>query len=75
MRGSNGRRRLPFEEPFWSGRHPGTEGRATIRCRSIPSIWERQPRVNHAFELVAEEFPQRLLEPETVPLVKYRRSR
>jgi len=69
--------RLPFEEPYWSGQHPAVGDDEK----------ESYPFPFHPLELgeaaLAEMFGYQLegmidatlLEPETVPLVRYRRSR
>lgn len=70
-------RRLPFEEPFWSGQHPVT----------VDDEQADYPLPFHPLELgevVLKEFfgyqlegflDAALLQPESIPLVKYRRRR
>jgi hypothetical protein len=69
--------RLPFEEPYWSGRHQVTGGVEE----------EEYPFPFHPLELGAAALKQffgyqleelidpTLIKPETVPLVKYKRLR
>ena len=67
--------RLPFEEPYWAGRHPAVED------------GDEYPFPFHPLELgeaaLAELFgyqlegtiDNRLLEPETIPLARFKRAR
>ena len=71
------RQRLPFEEPYWSGRHPAVD----------PDEQDAYPFPFHPLDLgeaalrelfgyqLEGDIDASLLEPESIPLVRYKRSR
>jgi hypothetical protein len=70
--------RLPFEEPYWSGKHPAVEGDEEQDGYPFPfhplELGEAALRELFGYQL---EGPMgaSLLEPESIPLVRYKRSR
>jgi hypothetical protein len=69
-------RRLPLEEPFWSGQHPAIEdGEDGYPFPFHPlELGEAALKELFGYQLEGPVDPT-LLEPESIPLVKYKRSR
>ena len=70
--------RLPFEEPYWSGEHPAVNDQEDADAYPFPfhplELGEATLRELFGYQL--EGFDDgNLLEPETIPLVRYKRSR
>jgi hypothetical protein len=70
--------KLPFEEPYWSGEHPAVDDGADEQAYPFPfhplELGEAALRGLFGYQL--EGLVERdLLEPETIPLVRYKRSR
>jgi hypothetical protein len=70
--------RLPFEERYWSGEHPAVDDEEDADAYPFPfhplELGEATLRELFGYEL--EGYGDRsLLEPETIPLVRYKRSR
>jgi hypothetical protein len=69
-------RRLPFEEPFWSGRHPATDGNDDGYPFPFHPLELGEAALKEFFGYQLEGFiDPALIEPESIPLVKYKRSR
>lgn len=68
--------RLPFEEPFWSGQHPATDDdQDDYPFPFHPrELGEATLKEFFGYQLEGLIDPT-LLEPESIPLIKYRRSR
>ena len=67
--------RLPFEEPFWSGQHPAVEGEDEYPFQFHPlELGEAALKEFFGYQLEGP-IDRSLLEPESVPLIKYTRSR
>jgi hypothetical protein len=68
--------RLPFEEPFWSGRHPvGHDGEDDYPLPFHPlDLGEAALKEFFGYQLEGIIDPE-LLQPESVPLIKYKRKR
>jgi hypothetical protein len=70
-------RRFPFEEPYWSGRYPATDDDDAPNAYPLPfhplDLGEAALRQLFGYQLEGFVDPA-LLEPESVPLVKYKRS-
>lgn len=70
--------RLPFEEPYWSGEHPAVDGEEQEDAYPLPfhplDLGEEALKVRFGYQLEGGIDPS-LLEPESVPLVRYKRSR
>jgi hypothetical protein len=69
--------RLPFEEPFWSGQHPAVDDEEED---SYPFPFHPlelgEAALNHLFGYQLEGFiDPKLLDPESIPLLRYKRSR
>jgi hypothetical protein len=70
-------RRFVFEEPYWSGRHPATDDDDEANAYPLPfhPLDLGEAALRHLFGYQLEGFVDpALLEPESVPLVKYKRS-
>jgi hypothetical protein len=69
--------RLSFEEPYWSGRHPAVEGDEE-EVYPFPfhplDLGEAALRELFGYQLEGD-LDGSLLEPESIPLVRYKRSR
>ena len=67
--------RLPFEEPFWSGQHPAVDGEDEYPFQFHPlELGESALKEFFGYQLEGP-IDRSLLEPESVPLIKYKRSR
>lgn len=67
--------RLPFEEPFWSGQHPAVEGEDEYPFQFHPlELGEAALKEFFGYQLEGP-IDGSLIEPESVPLIKYKRSR
>lgn len=70
--------RLPFEEPYWSGEHPAIDDEEENDAYPFPfhplELGEAALRELFGYQLEGFIDPM-LLEPETIPLVRYKRSR
>ena len=70
--------RLPFEEPFWFGKHPavdGDEDKDSYPFRFHPlDLGEEALKDRFGYQLEGV-IDASLLEPESIPLVRYKRSR
>jgi hypothetical protein len=70
--------KLPFEEPYWSGRHPAVDGDEPDDAYPFPfhplDLGEAALAALLGYHLEGPIDPT-LLAPETVPLVRYKRSR
>jgi hypothetical protein len=68
--------RLPFEEPFWSGEHPATDDDRNDYPFPFHPLELGEAALKEFFGYQLEGFiDPTLLEPESIPLVKYKRSR
>jgi hypothetical protein len=68
--------RLPFEEPFWSGQHPATDNDQDDYPFPFHPLELGEAALKEFFGYQLEGFiDPTLLEPESIPLVKYKRSR
>ena len=68
--------RLPFEEPFWSGRHPATEDDEVDYPFPFHPLELGEAALKEFFGYQLEGIVDpALLEPDSIPLVKYKRSR
>lgn len=70
--------RLPFEEPFWSGEHPAVDSDEDQDAYPFPfhplDLGEATLKDRFGYQL--EGFiDASLLEPESIPLVRYKRTR
>lgn len=64
--------RFPFEEPFWSGRHP-VDGKYPLPFHPLEL---GEAALKHLFGYQLEgHLDSELLEPESIPLAKYKRRR
>jgi hypothetical protein len=69
-------KRLPFEEPFWSGQHPATDDEEDDYPLPFHPLELGEVALKEFFGYQLEGFGDRpLLEPESIALVKYKRSR
>jgi hypothetical protein len=69
---------LSFEEPFWSGQHPAVAEDEEEDAYPFPfhPLELGEAALREFFGYVLEGFPDSaLLEPESIPLVRYKRSR
>jgi hypothetical protein len=67
--------RLPFEEPFWSGQHPAVDGEDEYPFQFHPlELGEAALKEFLGYQLEGP-IDRSLLDPESVPLIKYKRSR
>ncbi|WP_150427586.1 hypothetical protein [Dechloromonas sp. CZR5] len=70
--------RLPFEEPFWSGGHPAVDDDEEADAYPFPfhplDLGEATLKDQFGYQLEGY-IDASLLEPESVPLVRYKRSR
>jgi hypothetical protein len=70
--------RLPFEEPYWSGQHPAVEDEEDEDAYPFPfhplELGEAALQELFGYQLEGLADPT-LLQPETIPLVRYRRTR
>jgi hypothetical protein len=68
--------RLPFEEPFWSGQYPATDDDENDYPFRFHPLELGEAALKEFFGYQLEGFiDPTLLEPESIPLVKYKRSR
>ena len=68
--------RLPFEEPFWSGQHPAVEDDEDPYPFPFHPLELGEVVLKECFGYQLEGFGDPApLDPESIPLVKYRRSR
>jgi hypothetical protein len=66
--------RLPFEEPYWSGQHPATDDGEDYAFPFHPlELGEAALKQFFGYQLEGFIDPA-LLQPESIPLVKYKRS-
>lgn len=69
-------KRLPFEEPFWSGQHPATDDEQSDYPFPFHPLELGEAALKEFFGYQLEGFiDPSLLEPESIPLVKYKRKR
>lgn len=70
--------RLPFEEPFWAGDHPAVDDGEEADAYPFPfhplDLGEATLKDQFGYQLEGY-IDASLLEPESVPLVRYKRSR
>lgn len=67
--------RLPFEEPFWLGQHPATDDPEDDYPFPFHPLELGEATLKELFGYQLEGFiDSALLEPESIPLVKYKRS-
>jgi hypothetical protein len=67
--------RLPFEEPFWSGQRPAADGEDEYPFQFHPlELGEAALKEFFGYQLEGP-IDRSLLEPESVLLIKYKRSR
>ncbi|MDD2989546.1 MAG: hypothetical protein PHI64_11370 [Zoogloea sp.] len=70
--------RLPFEEAYWSGEHPAVEADEEMDAYPFPfhplELGEEALKDRFGYQLEGFIDPS-LLEPESIPLVRYKRSR
>jgi hypothetical protein len=70
--------RLAFEEPYWSGRHPAIDDEEEETAYPFPfhPLELGEAALHELFGYQLEGFiDSKLIEPESIPLVCYRRSR
>lgn len=68
--------RLPFEEPFWSGKHPATDDDDADYPLPFHPLELGEVVLKEFFGYQLEGFGEPgLFEPESIPLVKYKRRR
>jgi hypothetical protein len=70
--------RLHFEEPYWSGRHPVSDDEDEQKAYPLPfhPLELGEAAIEELFGYQLEGLIDRtVLEPETIPLVRYKRSR
>jgi hypothetical protein len=68
--------RLPFEEPFWSAQHPATDDDPNDYPFPFHPLELGEATLKEFFGYQLEGFVDpTLLEPESIPLIKYKRSR
>lgn len=69
-------KRLPFEEPFWSGQHRATDDPEVDYPFPFHPLELGEAALKEFFGYQLEGFiDPTLLEPESIPLVKYKRKR
>lgn len=70
--------RLPFEESYWSGEHPAVDADEEMDAYPFPfhplELGEETLKDRFGYQLEGFIDPS-LLEPESIPLVRYKRSR
>lgn len=70
--------RLPFEEPYWSGEHPAVDSEEEPAPYPFPfhplDLGEATLKDQFGYQLEGY-IDASLLEPESIPLVRYKRSR
>ncbi len=70
--------RLPFEEPYWSGEHPAVDSEEEEDAYPFPfhplELGEAALKNQFGYQLEGY-LDASLLEPESIPLVRYKRSR
>ncbi|WP_374090999.1 hypothetical protein [Methylomicrobium lacus] len=70
--------RLPFEEPYWSGEHPAVDSEDDEEAYPFPfhplDLGEAALKEQLGYQLEGY-IDASLLEPESIPLVRYKRSR
>jgi hypothetical protein len=70
--------RLPFEEPYWSGDHPAVDSDEEKDAYPFPfhplDLGEATLKDRFGYQLEGYIDPS-LLEPESIPLVRYKRNR
>jgi hypothetical protein len=67
--------RLPFEDPFWSGQHPATDDAEDDYPFPFHPLELGEAALKEFFGYQLEGFlDPALLEPKSIPLVKYKRS-
>jgi hypothetical protein len=70
--------RLPFEEPYWSGAYPAVDDDEEPEAYPLPfhplDLGEAALKDRFGYQLEGFVDPS-LLEPESIPLVRYKRSR
>jgi hypothetical protein len=67
--------RLPFEEPFWSGQHPAADNAEDDDPLPVHPLDLGEAALKEFFGYQLEGFIDPvLLEPESIPLLKYKRS-
>jgi hypothetical protein len=68
--------RLPFEEPYWSGKHPAVEGDEDAYPFPFHPLDLGEAALGELFGYQLEgPIGASLFEPESIPLVRYQRSR
>ena len=68
--------RLAFEEPFWSGQHPATDDEDADYPFPFHPLELGEVALKEFFGYQLEGFGDSgLFEPESIPLVKYKRKR
>ena len=68
--------RFPFEEPFWSGQHPATEGEEDAYPLPFHPLEMGEVALKNFFGYQLEGFMDPApLQPESIPLLKYKRLR
>lgn len=69
---------LPFEEPYWSGEHPAVDSEEEKDAYPFPfhplELGEEALKDRFGYQLEGFIDPS-LLEPESIPLVRYKRTR
>lgn len=69
-------KRLPFEEPFWSGQHPATDDPEVDYPFPFHPLELGEAALKEFFGYQLEGLINpALLEPESIPLIKYKRKR
>ncbi len=67
---------LPFEEPFWSGKNPASDDEEDAYIFPFHPLELGEAALKEFFGYQLEGFiDPALLQPESIPLVKYKRSR
>jgi hypothetical protein len=70
--------RLPFEEPFWAGKHPATDDPEEDYPLSFHPLELGEVALKEFFGYYLEGFEPDgsvLLEPESIPLIRYKRKK
>ena len=68
--------RFPFEEPFWSGQHPASEGEEDAYPLPFHPLEMGEVALKNFFGYQLEGFMDPApLQPESIPLLKYKRLR
>lgn len=69
-------KRLPFEEPYWSGQHPATDDEESDYPLPFHPLELGEAALKEFFGYQLEGFlDPALLDPESIPLIKYKRKR